>query len=68
MMHVLIPIDKEFKYLECKKLYEQNKVFVNDDATFDEVINNTLFYSFYENEKLSLCVYFFEKKDRKSVV
>ena len=48
MMHVLIPIDKEFKYLECKKLYEQNKVFVNDDATFDEVINNTLFYSFYE--------------------
>ena len=64
MMHVLIPIDKEIKYLECKKLYEQNKVFVNDDATFDEVINNTLFYSFYENEKLTLCVYFFEKNGK----
>lgn len=64
MMRVSIPIDNEFNYKECKNLYEQNKGLINDNSTFDEIIKNTLFYSFYENNTLTLCIYFFEKNKK----
>lgn len=59
MMRVLIPSDEDFNYKECRKMYEDNQKIINDDASFDEVIKNTFFYSFYDADKLSLCVYFF---------
>lgn len=58
-MKVVIPSDTDFNYQECKKMYDKYKTVLNEDSTFDEVINNTFFYSFYDNNKLSLCVYFF---------
>ena len=60
MMKVKIPLDAEFDYKECKKMFEEYKPVLNENSTFDEVIQNTFFYSFYDGEKLSLCVYFFD--------
>jgi len=64
MIKVLIPTDDEFNYNECKNLYGFNKSLINDDASFDEIIQNTLFYSFYDDNILSLCVYFFFLKNK----
>lgn len=60
MIDVRIPSDNNFKYDECKTLYEKNKLIMNEDAAFEEVISNTFFYTFYDKNKFSLCVYFFE--------
>lgn len=59
MRKVIIPTDKNFNYNECKKMYEHYKPVLNDESSFDEVLKNTFFYAFYDNEVLSLCVYFF---------
>ena len=64
MMKVFIPNDKEFNYDECKKMFEQNRYLVNDNSSFDDVLQNTLFYSFYDDNVLSLCVYFFKLKNK----
>lgn len=59
MMKVFIPSDREFKYSECKKMFDNHTKIMNEKASFDEVINKTLFYSFYDDNQLTLCVYFF---------
>ena len=64
MMKVLIPNDKNFNYDECKKMYEEYSSVLNDDSSFDEVLKNTFFYSFYDENILSLCVYFFSDKGK----
>ena len=37
-MQVLIPTDKDFNYLECKKLFEDNQNLLEDNENFDYVI------------------------------
>ena len=64
MMKVLIPPFSSNVYTECKTMYDFYKPIVKDKATFDEVLNNTFFYAFYDKERLSLCVYFYSKKNK----
>ena len=64
MMRVVIPSDNAFNYDECKALYEQNRGLLRDNSSFDEVLKNTLFYSFYDDNILTLCVYFFKSEDK----
>ena len=59
-MQVLIPTDKDFNYLECKKLFEDNQNLLEDDENFDDVIKNTFFYSFFVNGKHIGCIYYYE--------
>lgn len=59
MISVRVPYSDNFDYEECKKMYKKNQELVEDDATFDEVINNTLFFAFYDEDELSLCIYFY---------
>ena len=59
-MQVLIPTDKDFNYLECKKLFEDNQNLLEDNETFDDVIKNTFFYSFFVNGKHIGCIYYYE--------
>lgn len=59
-MKVLIPQDKNFEFERCKKMYEQYTPRVKDDASFEEVVSNTFFYSFYNEDNITLCVYFYE--------
>ena len=59
MISVRVPYSDNFDYLGCKKMYENNQGLVEDDAAFDEVINNTIFFAFYDNNELSFCIYFY---------
>lgn len=63
-MKVLIPVDKDFEFERCKKMFIENQSRVKDDATFEEVIRDTFFYSFYDCDGITLCVYFYEKDDK----
>lgn len=60
-MRVLIPLNKDFDFKKCEKLYLLNQSLLNDESSFHEVIKNTFFYSFYEGKELTLCVYYYEK-------
>lgn len=59
-MKVLIPTDKDFNYLECKKLFEDNQNLLEDNEKFDDVIQNTFFYSFFVGGKHIGCIYYYE--------
>lgn len=65
MMRVIIPLNKEFDFEECKIMYNFYQPLVKDEASFEEVIRDTLFYSIYDDGKLSLCVYFYDDDNGK---
>ncbi|MCD8378546.1 MAG: hypothetical protein LUB59_07145 [Candidatus Gastranaerophilales bacterium] len=60
MMRISIPLYEDFNYDECENLYYKYQSVINDSSSFNEVIKNTLFYAFYDDDILCLCVYFFE--------
>jgi hypothetical protein len=58
-MRVLIPYDEGFEYEKVKSMYDENRLRLREQSTFDEVLKNTLFYSFYDGERITLCVYYY---------
>lgn len=64
MITVKIPYEKDFNYKQCKKMYKKYQKEVEDDTNFNDVINNTYFYSFYENGKHIGCIYYYVKDDK----
>ena len=64
MMRVVIPADDEFDYETCENMYYKYQKILNEKSSFEEVLNNTFFYSFYDDKELTLCVYFFVKADK----
>lgn len=56
---VKIPLDIEFEYRKCKKLYERYQKLIGDDQQFNDVVKNTYFYSFYSDNVLIGCIYCF---------
>ena len=59
-MEILIPLNPNFNYAECKKLYEDNQNLIEDFEKFDDVIKNTFFFSFLDNDKHIGCIYYYE--------
>ena len=59
-MKILIPSDSDFNYQECKKLFEDNQLLIEDYEKFDNVLRNTFFYSFLIDGKHIGCIYFYE--------
>ncbi len=57
---VFIPTDTNFNYSECKKLFEDNQQLIEDFSSFDEVINQTFFYSFIVDNQFIGCIYYYE--------
>ena len=60
MITVKIPKDKDFNYKECKKMYAQCKKQVNDNQKFRDIVDNTFFYSFFDDDKHIGCIYYYE--------
>lgn len=63
-MRVLIPSDKDFNYLQCKKLFEDNQHLIEDNEKFDDVIKNTFFYSFIVNGRHIGFIYYYEQDNK----
>lgn len=61
---VFIPTDSKFNYSECKKLFEDNQHLIEDFSSFDEVINQTFFYSFIVDNQFIGCIYYYEINDK----
>lgn len=64
MMRVEIPSYSSFNFKECKAMYDIYRPLVKDSFSFEEVIRDTFFYAFYDNDRLSLCVYFYKIDDK----
>lgn len=61
MIKVYIPNDYDFNYKQCKKLYKKYQKQIGDDVEFRDVVKNTFFYSFFDDEKHIGCIYYYEK-------
>lgn len=65
MINVRTPQDSLFNYAECEELYNSCRKELKD-VEFDEVLNNSMFYSFYIalTGELIGCIYFYKKKKK----
>jgi len=59
MIIVRIPSHPKFDYKACENLYYQHQKDLGTNETFEEVLKNSDFYSFYRDEKLIGCIYFY---------
>ena len=50
MIKVLIPKDYDFNYKQCKKLYKKYKKDIGDNQEFRDIVKNTFFYSFFDDD------------------
>ena len=64
MITVKIPLDKNFDFKTCKKLYRKYRKLIKDDKDFRGIVENTFFYSFYNDEDFIGCLYFYEHEGK----
>ena len=64
MITVRIPTDKNFNYKECKKLYRKYAKLINDNQCFRDIVNNTFFYSFFDDNRHIGCIYYYMRDDK----
>ncbi len=64
MIRVFIPNDYGFNYKQCKKLYKKYRHLINDNQEFRDIVKNTFFYSFFDDDKFVGCLYFYEKNNK----
>lgn len=64
MITVRIPTDKNFNYNECKKLFNKYKKLIRDDTKFDEILKNSFFYSFYDENTFIGCIYYYYRNEK----
>lgn len=63
-MHIRIPQHENFDFYACRKLYKKYQKLVGDNVSFNQIIKNTFFYSFYDDKTLVGCIYVFEKQKK----
>lgn len=67
-IYVLTPCNPLFysfnHWFECKKMYEDNQPLIGDTQLFEDIIEDTFFYSFIEDNKLLGCIYFYKKNNK----
>ena len=64
MIKVFIPFDKEFNYKECKEMYKKYQRLIGDDQEFRDIVRNTFFYSFFDDDKHIGCIYYYLKEGK----
>lgn len=63
-MEIRIPANKNFDFYACKKLFKKYQRLVGDYGSFNKIIKNTFFYSFYYDKVLVGCIYVYEKQKK----
>lgn len=64
MIIVKIPTDTDFNYKQCKKLFKKYRDKINDNTEFRDIVKNTFFYSFFDDDSFLGCIYYYEKADK----
>ena len=63
-MKIFTPLDNEFDYKTCENLYNKISKFMGNKCCFKDLIDNTHFYSFYDGEKFSGCIYIVSEDEK----
>ena len=63
-MRILIPKDVNFNFRECESLYNKNSLFLGNSCNFKDLVYNSHFFAFYDEEKLVGCVYVTKEEDK----
>lgn len=63
-MKIKIPSDQDFDFYACKKLYKKYQKQIGDYVSFNQIIQNTFFYSFYDGKNLVGCIYLYRKRKK----
>ena len=63
-MKIVTPLDNDFNFTECKKLYLENEKYMNNICCFEDLINKSHFFSFYKNGELAACIYMVSENDK----
>ena len=63
-MRVVIPTDKDFDYEINKHLFNKANKTLKENLTFDNVLKQFQFFSFYDGEEYLGFIYFFYKDDK----
>jgi len=58
-MLILTPENPLFNYDECKRLYEENRHLLDDNSSFEELLQDIHFYSFFDGDRFLGCIYFY---------
>jgi len=61
---ILIPKNSNFNYSECQQMYKENQKAIGDNQSFDSLIENTFFYSFFVENKHIGCIYYYERNNK----
>ena len=64
MIKVFIPKDIAFNYKQCKNLYKKYQRQIGDNQEFRDIVKNTFFYSFFDDEKHIGCIYYYMRGDK----
>lgn len=64
-MRIVTSIDSDFNFFECRNLYNINSEYMNNNCSFEDIVYNSHFYSFYEGKKLLGCIYIDKEEDGK---
>lgn len=64
MIRVVIPLDKNFDYKACEKMFKKCQKWIGDYEKFEDIVNGTFFYSFYKDDELLGCIYCFFREDK----
>ena len=64
MIRVFIPTNKEFNYKECKKMYKKYQRYIRDDQEFRDIVKNTFFYSFFDDDRHIGCIYYYVRNGK----
>jgi hypothetical protein len=67
LIKVFIPSDEKFNYKQCKKLFKKYKDKINDNSVFSDIVKNTFFYSFFDDDKFLGCIYYYDKAGKMFV-
>lgn len=65
MIHCFMPFSPEFPYEEAKECYERYQNEIDDNQSFEDLLKNTMFFAFVndEDKKLWGCIYFYKLED-----
>ena len=64
MITVKTPLDKDFNYQECEKLYLENYENLQATCDFKTLLEQTFFYSFSDDDTFLGCVFYFQEDEK----
>lgn len=63
-MRILTPLEEEFNYKECENLYNKIAHLMGNKCDFNDLVQKTHFYSFYDRKSFAGCIYIVSEDEK----